>query len=166
LNGAQLDALFTLTCKVTDAADDRLGFPQAHRPAPSAGGIHPIHVVINLPEDEAFLRYDPANHGFRVLRTDLASRLVRREVGDLVDAAHAAVLLFVAEPGMTAAKYSNADSLVWRDAGVLLGAFCYAAEALEMNCVPLGITGEPWVTQLNPAPGLAGVGVALLGSRS
>jgi len=72
----------------------------------------------------------------------------------------------VAEPGKTSAKYSSSSSLVWRDAGVLLGHIGLAAESLGLNYCPLGITGEPWVSQLDSQGKLSGVGLALLGFPS
>jgi len=81
-------------------------------------------------------------------------------------AGSATLLLFVAEPGMTIAKYSNASSLIWRDAGILQGYFAAAAESLDLNFCFLGVTGEPWASQLVDQPGLCGVGAAYVGAAS
>lgn len=89
---------------------------------------------------------------------------VRRETDDLVVAPSATLLLLVAEPGKTAAKYLNPDSLVWRDAGVLLGYLSLAAEALGLAFVPLGATGDPWAGTLVDEAGLTDVGAALVGA--
>ncbi|SEM10533.1 hypothetical protein SAMN05518845_11692 [Variovorax sp. YR750] len=85
---------------------------------------------------------------------------------ELIAAPVATLLLLVAEPGKTAAKYFNSESLVWRDAGVLLGYLSLAAEALGLAFVPLGITGDPWAGKLVDESGLAGVGAALVGRRT
>ena len=83
----------------------------------------------------------------------------------LLHAPEATLFLFAAEPGMTAAKYGDPLSLVWRDAGVLLGYLAAAAESIDLRLCPLGVTGDPWVRRLVDQAGLAGVGTALVGAR-
>jgi hypothetical protein len=84
---------------------------------------------------------------------------------EVVAAPSATLLLFVAEPGMTGSKYEEAASLVWRDAGVLIGVIAAAAEALSLNFSPMGVTGEPWAGYLIPGAPLVGVGAAFVGAR-
>lgn len=73
-------------------------------------------------------------------------------------------ILFLSEPGKTLGKYQNGCSLIWRDAGALLGVMALTATAQGLNFCPLGITGEPWASNLAEQGKLAGVGFALLGS--
>lgn len=167
LNLEQMGAMLwhTLCCQRT--ADSPMGFALQQRPIPSAGAIHPVHLVIQMPGDpSAWARYNPLTHSLDVMGVSVsvlnalcieANRLVIAEPGSL--------LLFIAEPAMTAAKYENADSLVWRDAGVMQGAMAMTAEALGLNYCLLGITGDPWVQQLTEQCQLVGVGVAALGAR-
>ena len=75
------------------------------------------------------------------------------------------VIRLIAEPGKTCAKYEHADSLIWRDAGVLIGHMALVAEALDCSFCPLGITGHEWCASLKLEDRLAGVGLAILGSR-
>src|SRR3546814_17603261 len=42
------------------------------RVSPSAGGLHPIHLVCIKSEQSAAKLYEPSTHGFRVLQTDHA----------------------------------------------------------------------------------------------
>ena len=72
-------------------------------------------------------------------------------------------MVLVAEPGKTAAKYANSESLVWRDAGVLLGYMSVVAEALGLGFCPLGITGQAYVSALSADARLTGVGLAVVG---
>ncbi|MFO6292409.1 hypothetical protein, partial [Pseudomonas aeruginosa] len=72
--------------------------------------------------------------------------------------------LFLAEPGKTLGKYQDGCSLIWRDAGALLGVMALTATAQGLNFCPLGITGEPWASGLADQSKLFGVGLALLGS--
>jgi hypothetical protein len=82
----------------------------------------------------------------------------------LVELGFGTLVSLVAEPGKTAAKYANHESLVWRDAGVVLGYMSLMAEALKLSFCPLGITGRPYVTDCLPnASTLQAVGLAVLG---
>ncbi len=162
----QLGALMQFTCRVRAALAGPLAFAQSHRPAPSAGAIHPVHVVVHRPGDAALCRYDPFEHGLSKLDTSLKPSALRTAMHEVLDAPAGTLLLFVAEPGLTASKYEDAASLVWRDAGVLLGMFSMAAEALSLNFSPMGVTGEPWASQLIPGASLVGVGAAFVGARA
>lgn len=160
-----LGTLFNLTNRVLLQGSDQYGFALSQRPAPSAGAIHPIHVITHLPCSPWLHRYDPFAHLLREVYCDVDILQLRDAMNSVVDGGEGLLLMFVAEPGRTFAKYAQASSLVWRDAGVLQGYFSMAAEALGLNFVPLGVTGEPWAGQLIQQAGLAGVGVAFVGTR-
>lgn len=161
----QLSQLMTLSARVQLSISSKFGFALSHRPAPSAGGIHPIHLVVHRPDSPVLERYDAFRH--RLCNIDCAVRPteVRSELCQIVSGEQATVLLMVAEPGRTAAKYADHISLVWRDAGALLGVLTVAAEVLNLNFVPLGVTGEPWASALVDQQGLVGVGAAWIGAR-
>lgn len=164
LSMRDLGILFSLTCKVRVTAISQMGFLLSRRPTPSAGAIHPIHVVVHLPGSQVLHRYDPFTHALVELACEIDTATLRRELNEIVDGGDGVLLLFVAEPGLTNAKYADAQSLVWRDAGILQGYFSMAAEALGLNFAPLGVTGEPWASRLVSQTGLAGVGVAYVGT--
>lgn len=160
-----LGALLWMSCRVAQKGHQELGFPLTLRPAASAGAIHPIHVIANAPTDSKWWLYNPNEHRLEHLeKTDAALANVRSMLENLVPLGDATILLFAAEPGKTAAKYADACSLIWRDAGVLLGHLSLAAEALSLSFCPLGITGDEWAKKLNQQGYLAGVGMALVGS--
>lgn len=165
LSHQTLGALFTLTNRVSLRGSDQLGFALSQRPAPSAGAIHPIHVITHLPCSPCLHRYDPFAHSLRELHCDADVAKLREAMNVVVNGGDGVLLMFVAEPGRTFAKYAQASSLVWRDAGILQGYFSMAAEALGLNFSPLGVTGEPWAGQLVQKTGLAGVGAAFVGGR-
>lgn len=155
----------TLYCHRT--AESPLGFALQQRAVPSAGGIHPVHLVMQVPKDPAlWARYNPLTHSLDVMgtSTDVLDAL-RIEAERVVIAQPGSLLLFIAEPAMTAAKYENAESLVWRDAGVIQGALAMTAEALGLNFCLLGITGDPWAGKLTEQRQLVGVSIAALGAR-
>ena len=162
----RLGWLLELANRQLACGSQHLGFPLTQRPAPSAGAIHPVHLIVQDPAFAGWHRYDPANHELVSVPCALEVAAVRRNMDELVAAPTATLLLLAAEPGKTASKYVDPCSLIWRDAGVLLGYLSLAAEALNLAFVPLGITGDPWVGGLVDEPGLAGVGAALVGSRT
>lgn len=163
----QLSNLLWLCCRIQGNIRADLGFPLSLRPCPSAGSIHPIHVVISLPEKPGWMRYDPLEHALVTLPDSYAtSATARLNADSIVPSEAGVVLMFAAEPGKTFSKYADANSLVWRDAGVLLGYFSLAAHALRLSFCPLGVTGEPWAGQLDKQGRLVGVGLAIVGSCS
>ena len=157
--------LLSLTCGVHRIGHSQLGFPISQRTVPSAGAIHPIHIVVNLAGSPKWHRYAPFEHELIAIPTKVSAGTVRAAMNEVLPGDSAALLLFVAEPSMTAAKYADPASLVWRDAGVLQGYLTLAAESLRLNCSLLGVTGEPWCSSLVEQGGLHGVGAAYVGGR-
>jgi hypothetical protein len=151
-------------CRTHETWASDLGFDLEHRASPSAGAIHPIHLVINPPGDSRWWLYEPRGH-FLVELASVSQRLegLREHSRQVVDAPDATRLLLVAEPGKTLVKYQNGCSLIWRDAGALLAVMALTAQGLGLRFCPLGITGEPWASSLADQGELAGVGMALLG---
>lgn len=146
------------------SADSTLGFPIEHRGVPSAGAIHPIHILVCDPATRVVERYEGSTHALHALALPAPVALVAA-CEEVLPAQNGKLLFFAAEPGKTAAKYESPVSLVWRDAGVLQGGLALATEALGLNFCLLGITGDPWIAQLSEKGKLRGVGVALVGSR-
>jgi len=111
------------------------------------------------------MRYDPVGHALIELSGSKDSAAAGRvEAGRLIELQQGVLLGLVAEPGKTAAKYENHETLVWRDAGVVLGYMSLVAEALGLTFCPLGITGWPYLTDYLPdASPLQAVGLAVLG---
>ncbi len=165
LTVTELSSFLWHTNRVQCIGKQMLGFPISQRPTPSAGAIHPNHLLLYDSQCE-WQRYDPWEHTLRPLGnlSDALSGIIPA-AGEVLDLGKGVIILLVAEPGMTFAKYSDACSLIWRDAGVLIGQMSLVAESFKMNFCPLGITGEPWASKLDPEGKLVGVGMAILGSR-
>lgn len=153
-----------LACRNRSSRPSSYGFAQESRVHPSAGGMHPIHVLAGR-LGQPWMRYDPLTHELvEVHGSTRSSAAVWESASELLDAGHGMLLALVAEPGRTAAKYEHHESLVWRDAGVVLGYMSVVAEALELPFCPLGIVGQAslrldWM----PAGKLMAAGLALLG---
>lgn len=163
---ASLAALLWQGARTKASGVSSMGVSIEHRLAPSAGAIHPIHLIIQLPKENGWARYNPHTHRLDVLSD--ANRCLDPLVEhceSVLSRQNGSLILFVAEPGKTSEKYENSESLVWRDAGLLQGCLGLIAASLTLNYCLLGITGNPWVASLSDQGELQGVGIAILGAR-
>lgn len=158
-----LGHLLWITSRQVNTGHSEYGFPITQRPIPSAGAIHPIHILFTNKSVDFWWRYDPLAHCLQAL--DSSSHQALQQSNLVLDCQQGYLMMFVAEPGKTAAKYRNPESLIWRDAGVIIGNFALATEAMNLSFCPLGITGEPWASKLSEKGLLKGVGMAVVGSK-
>ena len=143
------------------------GFEQHFRPHPSAGAMHPIHVVCQRQEGMPWERYDTLRHILaEIPGSESNAQLAREKSAHILPTAEAVLVGLVAEPGKTEAKYESAQSLIWRDAGVVLGYLSVIAEALKLGFCPLGMTGDVYLAPISATGQLRGVGLALVGTCS
>lgn len=163
----QLGAFLWHACRTRGVGASELGFDLEHRASPSAGAIHPIHIVVKRPGDDRWWLYQPKTHELVELK-QAAGKLagLYEHSLNVLEGDGAIRLLFLAEPGKTLGKYQDGCSLIWRDAGALLAVMALTATAQGLSFCPLGITGEPWASALADQGKLAGVGLALLGSAA
>jgi SagB-type dehydrogenase family enzyme len=169
LETATLSKLLWMTMKVERQEEEESGFKWQHRPLPSAGGRHPVHALIIQPHLD--LRrpslYDPEAHALNELvpADEEAVSDALAHIEQLVPIGQASVVWFAADYERTLSRYSGGESLVWRDAGAVLAGFTFVAEALELNCCPIGLTGDEWIQRLFGTDRFGGVGGLLIGSR-
>lgn len=161
-----LGQLLGLSCQTHAVRASPFGFDQELRACPSAGALHPIHVLCQREPGGMWERYDPLSHALvGVLDSLDLARAARTCADSIVTSTGATLLALVAEPGRTEAKYAHPESLVWRDAGVVIGYLALVAEALGLSLCPLGTTGNAFVSPLAAGGGLEGVGLLLVGAR-
>lgn len=165
LEDAILGEFLWLACRNRSSRPCPFGPDQESRVYPSAGAMHPIHVLVAR-EAMPWMRYDPVEHSLIELPGSIDSAAAGRlAAGHLLNLEKGVLLGLVAEPGKTAAKYDRFESLVWRDAGVVLGYMSLVAEALGLAFCPLGISGRPHLTDYLPDPSpLHEIGFAVLGA--
>lgn len=165
LTPGRLSRLLWHSCKVKRAMPPSSGIRWQHRTAPSAGGLHCIEVLVI---DGGLVRiYEPIGHSVQMLEINGAafSELLRAATS-IVDLSSGTLIWFAADFDLMMSKYEHGESLVWRDAGSLCATMCLVAEALELGCRPIGITGEPHVSaMLNSDGRILGVGGMLVGSN-
>lgn len=159
-----LSTLLWHTARCQETLPSPPGFDLQRRPAPSGGAIHPIHLLIERPELGTWAHYDPRVHRLAHLDDATALRGAREGAAGYVDPSEGLLVLFAAEPGLTSAKYEDAASIVWRDAGVLQGLMTYLAPQAGLGCCLLGMTADRYVAPLGQEGQLIGVGAAILGA--
>ena len=147
--------------------DGRFGLWES-RPSPSAGGLHPIDLMIlPLAVGRGAGMYLDADHEIGVLPSDPAAGL--KANADSVKTSTSAVcgitIQFVADASRPAACYENWSSLVWRDAGALLATFGLVASALGLACLPLGRHGTDIIRLMGLDEPFIGVGAVHIGYR-
>lgn len=164
LDDTTLGEFLWLACRNRSSRPSAFGPNQESRVYPSAGAMHPVHVLLAR-EDGPWLRYDPIEHALiEMPGSGVSAAACREATHPLVELGYGVLIGLVAEPGKTAAKYANYESLVWRDAGVVLGYMSLMAEALKLSFCPLGSTGRPYLTDCLPnASTLEAVGLAIVG---
>lgn len=151
----------------TESDFPRIQYQWEHRASPSGGGRHPINIVVlNLiGREQEILLYDSLTHSLSELG-DINAEDLRgfvSAVDEVLPLNGACILWFIAQFDKTLSKYEGGDSLVWQDAGCLLSTTYLVAEALDFNCCAIGITGEPYISEmLSAAPLVEGVGGCLI----
>lgn len=143
------------------------GFQIERRPVPSAGALHPVHILVQLPQTELWTKYDPKRHRLdKLVDTNQVLKGLLDQAQDVAEHGSGSYLAFVGEPGRLAAKYDNYESLLWRDAGVLQGNICLAAHAHGLGVCLLGVTGHRWTSRLAEEGHLVGLGLARIYTRT
>jgi SagB-type dehydrogenase family enzyme len=139
-----------------------------HRPIPSAGGIHPVDLVLLDFYHPAALLYDPVAHAFSELKIQDQKCLdaLKSEIGDFVNIGSGTVLWMIADFERVLQRYDSGETLVWKDVGALIGTLALVGEAMGLNFCPLGLTGEPWIGRIFDFPEkVVGAGGIVLGKR-
>lgn len=137
-----------------------------HRSSPSAGGRHPIDVLVlrENPTPELAL-HDPGGHSLITLDIEPGQLLnFRKQIDQMLPLGDATLLWFAAQPNRTSSAYLNADNLIWRDSGALLTTFYFVASALDLSACAIGATGTKFLRTIFHTSDLQGVGGIAVGS--
>lgn len=163
----ELGDFLWLVCRNRASRPSPFGFEQESRPHPSAGGMHPIHVLLARPQ-QGWHYYEPVEHSLTQLPgSQMAAAQARQDSSAVVPLNCGILIALAAEPGKTAAKYEHPESLVWRDAGAILGYMSIVAEALSLSFCPLGLLGGEFVTAaVSGDSRIQAAGLAILGAAS
>lgn len=144
----------------------RFGIPWESRSAPSAGGLHPIRLLV-LPIENAAVRGLYDHHEHALIQIDnKALDLNRESIDELLGQTGGTTLQLAADAALIDACYTHGSSLMWRDAGALLATICLVATALELQSTAVGRTGEAIVRAAAMPPSFVGVGAVHISSKA
>lgn len=113
--------------------------------APSAGGRHPIDVLVGLPEESGrhLFLYQPLNHSLRRLAvSDELEQEFYKDVEQTLPFGESTLLWFSVQYMRTASKYTDYMSLVWRDLGAQLCCLQQVAKYVGTDSCPIGYLAE------------------------
>lgn len=145
--------------------DGRFGVWES-RSAPSAGGLHALHLLC-LPIETGLTAglYDPEVHALRAPHAlEQARALNKKSVSEIVGAVGGTTLQFVADHRRYRACYNYSESLMWRDVGAITAIICLVATNLGLMSTPLGRHGIDVVGVVDFDDGFTAAGAIHLGS--
>ena len=137
-----------------------------HRFVPSAGGLHPIDLIVIDVHEQSASVYDPIAHALCKLEATeekVAAFLAYSQ--EVLDPGSGTIIWFAARPEKISAKYTHELSLIWRDAGALIASMYLIAEAIGLNCCALGNLGSYELQILTDNSSVIGTGGCIIGAR-
>ena len=128
---------------------------------------HTFTIIRPRPRNFEASVYDSRAHALARLKRPVSTlRRFVSHVSDAVPPEQGTIVWLVAQPQRTQNYYRAPESLLWRDAGVLIGVMAVVADALDLAFCPVGATGDPHIGHiLGTRPSAYGFGGAILGRR-
>lgn len=120
-----------------------------HRVSPSAGGIHPIEIVVTNIEEisDSIFWYQHRAHNLGAIGNSTTARTLNHQAQDCVGALGTIVWL-AGSVQRVGAKYEGPLNLLLRDAGALLATISLAATACNIGSTFIGATGSNVISSL------------------
>lgn len=136
--------------------------------SPSAGGRHPIDILIGLPGNECrqLHLYEPLSHSLLLL--DIPIDLQQdffNDISQTLPLGESILVWFSIQFMRTASKYTDYESLIWRDAGSLLCCLQQVAKYVGLDSCPIGYLAEETFGRLFNCKSLISGGGMILGSK-
>ena len=136
--------------------------------SPSAGGRHPIDILIGLPEKKGrrLYLYEPLSHS--LCRLDIPVELQREffdDVNQTLLMGDSVLIWFSIQYMRTASKYTDYESLVWRDAGAQLCCLQQAAKYVGLDSCPIGYLAEDAFSRMFHCDSLISGGGMIIGLK-
>lgn len=145
------------------------GAPRYRRPAPSAGALHPLSVLIVpargrpralLCNPDADLLVD-----LELIKPKEISALHALRYG-MVPEANGDLVILVGDKRLVEAHYDDGATLFWRDAGALAQTLLLTFEACDLGACLLGVSGAQAIDALGLARSAKAAGVIVVGAPS
>lgn len=136
--------------------------------SPSAGGRHPIDILVGLPENEGrrLFLYEPLSHLLR--RLDISVKLQHEFFDDIdqtLPLGDSVLIWFSIQYMRTASKYNDYESLVWRDAGAQLCCLQQVAKYVGLDSCPIGYLAEDTFNRMFNSDSLVSGGGMIIGLK-
>lgn len=136
--------------------------------SPSAGGRHPIDILVGLPENEGrrLFLYEPLSHSLR--RLDVPVELQREffdDISQTLPLGDSVLIWFSIQYMRTASKYNEYESLVWRDAGAQLCCLQQVAKYVGLDSCPIGYLAEETFDKMFNSASLISGGGMIIGMK-
>lgn len=136
--------------------------------SPSAGGRHPIDILVGLSgnEDRRLFLYDPLSHSLR--RLDISLELQCEFFNDIdqtLPLGDSILVWFSIQFMRTASKYNDYESLVWRDAGAQLCCLQQVAKYVGLDSCPIGYLAEDTFNRMFNSDSLVSGGGMIIGLK-
>ena len=136
--------------------------------SPSAGGRHPIDILVGLPEKDGrrLFIYEPLSHSLR--RLDVPIDLQRDffdDINQTLSLGDSVLLWFSIQYMRTASKYNDYESLVWRDAGAQLCCLQQVAKYVGLDSCPIGYLAEETFDKMFNSASLISGGGMIIGMK-
>lgn len=137
-----LSELLYFSNKIHELYEEDSGYIASKRTAPSAGGRHPIDLLISMPTTKSernLAYYNPIDHSLNELNIN-GQKLVSffSEINENILINNACVIWFSIQTNKTQTKYENCESLYWKDCGALLYCIQIVSNYIGLKSCPLG----------------------------
>lgn len=143
----ELSELLYMGTKIRSIEIDDTNFFLTKRTTPSAGSRHPVDLMVSFPASPPVERilsyYNPIDHSLGELIIPVNSlHDFFEEVDRNLPIQDACVIWFSIQITKTSSKYSNPESLYWKDTGALLYCLQIIATYLGLRSCPLGTLAQ------------------------
>jgi len=146
MNTHDISTLLWFTQRHTGNISDLID--RVKTPVPTAGGLASVRTIVMQPSEQAWI-YEPQNHRAITLPASIdVCNSIRKLANKFFNIGDGTLLLFVASRPFISEYYENPETLVLREAGVILGTQALVAEALDFSFCPLGTTAKDWLLSL------------------
>lgn len=136
--------------------------------APSAGGRHPIDILVGLKKQNGrqLYLYQPLSHTLKRLTvTEKLQKDFYKDIEQTLPIGESLLLWFSVQYMRTASKYTDYMSLVWRDVGAQLCCLQQVARYVGMDSCPIGYLAEETFQNMFQSNMLISGGGMIIGNK-
>lgn len=147
---------------------DDYGVMVYHSAAPSAGGRHPIDVLVAIKEQgrRHLYLYQPLGHSLKRLAvTKELQNNFYKDVEQTLPFGDSLLLWFSVQHMRTASKYTDYMSLVWRDIGAQLCCLQQTVKYVGLDSCPIGYLAEKSFQKMFQSEKLLSGGGMIIGNK-